>query len=134
MSRWGSAAPRKRLGTINDHLRGPLFPRRACFPPAWRISGAKGDDSGLDRPRPKLGQTRPKITKKRGPTALRRAPVGFSVPDHGHNPFGQRMGFLFVVFCPFFLAPNDVSQPNLGPFGPEWRPAVRNRTFGRIMG
>ena len=111
-SRWGSLTPQKRLRTRNNNLRGPLSPQSACFPLALRLSGAKWDDFGPDQPGPKTAQNH----HQRGPTALRPAPAGFSVPLREHNPLGQHVGYLFVIVCRRFCPSNGVGWPNLGPF------------------
>ena len=48
--RWGSVAPCKGLGTLNNRPRGPLSPRSACLPPAWRPCEPKLNNFGVDLP------------------------------------------------------------------------------------
>ena len=93
-------------GTLRNLLRSPLSPQSACFLPALRLNGMllawaqKGPKTAQDHQKHRL-------------MALRRAPAGTGVPVHGQNPLGQRVGCLFVAFCPFSPI-NDVGWHNLG--------------------
>ena len=77
--------PRMGSGTPSNHLRGPVAPCCAHFPPAWCI--------------------RWPIWPPNGPQWGLRAPgwaqVGSGGRVLGRNPLGQRVGSLLLVFCPF---------------------------------
>ena len=115
---WGTAAPWTGPGSPSKHLRGPGAPRCAHFPPA--------------------GCVRLPIWPKNGPKRGPRAPgwvlVGSGGRVLGQNPLGQRVGCLFLLFCPFL----SCQQCHLATNGPKRGPVARGHappgSGGRILG
>ena len=91
----GSRSPLGGSWGPNITIRGVLFRPGACV---LRPPGASADPNGTISAQTGTAPKRARTHQKRGPTVLRHAPAGPTVPVYGQNPLGQRASCLFVVF------------------------------------
>ena len=122
ISRWAPVAPWNGVGTLNSHLRGPLSPRSAHFPPALGDRGARWDEFDPDHPVPPAARNGP---PPKGPKCRGTVPDGSETGARRNRGPHSWQGCLFVVVCLLFC-PQVVPVSPWCPFGSSLRPVVRN--------